>query len=209
LYFKKINRNMTVWNAFMHNGVQLFVPDVQSIMTKMDEDGTPYMVRSSGESSEYTHVLFEVTGRVWELIGISNMNNDDGASGRTFGRAECPAAHEVRHPSAEVLYDAWDASGSFERPNGLMQPMLMRTTVSASEPQLAAAVYYESLHKVRRGRRRAQPPGGGWGGRAATVGRGERSVGKTRRHRRVAPTSAPMGGRPRHPRPGSPSPRAR
>ena len=146
-YFRKLNANMSRgWNAFMHNGVQLYVPDVQSIIDKMKEDGQPFMARSSGAEGEFTHVMFEVTGRVWELVGATNAQAQ--APYPRFGEAECGPAHMVRHPSPSALNDAWSLSGAFERPNGLQQPMLMRTTVSAADPEEAARVYFESLHKM-------------------------------------------------------------
>ena len=117
-YFRKLNANMSRgWNAFMHNGVQLYVPDVQSIIDKMKEDGQPFMARSSGAEGEFTHVMFEGDGpRVWELVGATNAQGQ--APYPRFGEAECGPAHMVRHPSPSALNDAWSLSGAFDDRTG-------------------------------------------------------------------------------------------
>merc|ERR1719163_1603831 len=112
-YFKALNGDMAKWNAYMHNGLQLYVPNVGA----MAAQGIAFMTRTSGDNDDFKHIIYEVSGRIIELSGLTKRD----------------------------MHLAWNASGAGVRSNGLQLPMLFRTTVTAAEPDSAAQAIYEEL----------------------------------------------------------------
>ena len=53
----------------MHNGLQLYAPNVGAIGTAMAEQGIAFMTRTSGDNDDFKHIIYEVSGRIIEIIG--------------------------------------------------------------------------------------------------------------------------------------------
>ncbi len=140
-YFKALNGDMAKWNAYMHNGLQLYVPNVGAIGSAMAAQGIAFMTRTSGDNDDFKHIIYEVSGRIIELIG----ENDFTTAAQPFDASECPYAHELSGLTKRDMHLAWNASGAGVRSNGLQLPMLFRTTVTAAEPDSAAQAIYEEL----------------------------------------------------------------
>ena len=140
-YFKALNGDMSKWNAYMHNGLQLYVPNVGAIGSAMAAQGIAFMTRTSGDNDDFKHIIYEVSGRIIELIG----ENDFTTAAQPFDASECPYAHELSGLTKRDMHLAWNASGAGVRSNGLQLPMLFRTTVTAAEPDSAAQAIYEEL----------------------------------------------------------------
>ena len=140
-YFKALNGDMSKWNAYMHNGLQLYVPNVGAIGSAMAAQGIAFMTRTSGDNDDFKHIIYEVSGRIIELIG----ENDYTTAAQPFDASECPYAHELSGLTKRDMHLAWNASGAGVRSNGLQLPMLFRTTVTAAEPDSAAQAIYEEL----------------------------------------------------------------
>jgi hypothetical protein len=99
--------DMTTFEPFMHDKVQLFVGDVVSKGKALETADHTIMRRSSvvkstnelGESVEYTigHAMVAISGKIWDFVGVI----DDPMVAVTEGfdkwsDDECPLAHEIR-----------------------------------------------------------------------------------------------------------------
>lgn len=89
--------NLTDFSAFMHNKVQLFVGDIDTVIEDLESSGYNLMKRLSvyeveGTAGVAAHVSTQVEGKIWEFVGFPGKNT----AGFTYwADAECPAAHKV------------------------------------------------------------------------------------------------------------------
>lgn len=103
--FELLNGNMSTWNAFMHNKVQMFVSDMASMLQNLQKSNysVPIMYRRStnytGHASakgELAHVLFPIAGRIYELTApVTQSISTIAATWDEWSEDECPASHRL------------------------------------------------------------------------------------------------------------------
>ena len=101
---------MSKFNAFMHNKVQLFVPELgDGLLAALENSGAPLMFRVSkgytydaqpnddgSTSAEVAHVLFPIAGRVYEVAApVTAAIAERAAEWPEWAADECEVSHRL------------------------------------------------------------------------------------------------------------------
>lgn len=139
-------------NAFMHNKVQFYVPDIGLFATKLDDAGVPHLKRKSTVASsatdttpvELAHLSVPVEAKTYEIVGplatLSSASDSD--SYEEWSAYECPNCHHLAEDFATLQYryevtdntTTWTDSDTGEA-DGRPQPMLVAVHVAVSSSQ--------------------------------------------------------------------------
>ena len=94
--FEHMNGNLTSFNGFMHNKLQLYSPIIHQIASLVAANGVPTMHRQSrdAEGMAVLHLSFQVAGRMFELVGPA-LPLDPAPD---WQPAECIEAHTLTQP---------------------------------------------------------------------------------------------------------------
>jgi hypothetical protein len=121
------------FNAFMHNKLQMYVPDLSDHYQKLTTDGISMITRAS--SSDGTGVLdtahiglyIPEAQNTYELVGplssLSWLSSDELAAFEAWGDSECPTAHQLPY-SLDYYQSVFDtATGARSTITGWYIPM--------------------------------------------------------------------------------------
>jgi hypothetical protein len=141
--WKSLNSDMTSFNAWMHNKVVLFVPDLSLHQAKLIEDDVSYMKRLStlADGTIIAHLSISVQGRIYEITGPASSADTTGFTFWDGSLGECPAAHDLSfYTSFQGWVDAYDYQISISSigaygSNGLPVPMIAYVTSTSDAPQ--------------------------------------------------------------------------
>ena len=101
--FEALNGNLSQWNAFMHNKVTMFLPDLMAPLRQLRNTSAPLMFRRGtgysghvSEVGELGHVLFPIAGRIYEMVGpITSTMVSETRDWPEWTSSECPASHRL------------------------------------------------------------------------------------------------------------------
>ena len=108
--FEALNADMSKFNAFMHNKVQLFVPELgDGLLAALENSGAPLMFRVSkgytydaqpnddgSTSADVAHVLFPIAGRVYEVAApVTAAIAERAAEWPEWAADECEVSHRL------------------------------------------------------------------------------------------------------------------
>ena len=153
-YFERLNGDMSEFNAFLHNKVQLFVGEIGPYLDALDKAQVPYMRRRStmknGTAATdvlVAHCTVSIAGRAYELVSpVDGADADAAVRARVkawpqWADHECPPAHALHSRTLEE-YGKWymerlasvtdeaidDYVTSWEAESKRLAPMLVQGT---------------------------------------------------------------------------------
>lgn len=101
-YFEDLNGDLTDFNAFMHNKIQLFVQDLSVWEDRLDSAGQNQRKRLATDSEGVAVALLSFavpgTGKMYELVGPASTSADASAYTALDTATECPAASALPQP---------------------------------------------------------------------------------------------------------------
>ena len=149
-YFDALNGDLSTFNAFMHNKIQLYATDLAPLIRRIKSRGLATMARLSIDTEGFTvlHVGFAIAGRIYEIVGAydgaaaAEVKGGRGTGGGEGGggggggggdivafwnaTTECAVAHSLHGSLAS--YRALAFSDSYRRFKG--RPALMVVGIS-------------------------------------------------------------------------------
>lgn len=156
-YWQELHGNLTTFDAWMHNKVVLFTPDLAAFVGPLLRDNVPVLVRSSmdKDGAAVGHVAVQVQGVLFELVGPqSTLPSALQGRARVWSEDECPAAHSLPRLtsladlSALVTAAAASEDTELELRPGLPRLVLVTTSMTTAEP-LGAAAKTQYAHAYR------------------------------------------------------------
>ena len=98
-FFTKLNGDMDTFNAFMHNKVVMFVPELTAHFKRITDDNVATMKRLSYDSNNelVAHIDLQLQGHIYELVGpASSVPDLDGFTFWSDEDGECSKAHQLK-----------------------------------------------------------------------------------------------------------------
>ena len=131
--FPDIDRSVKVWsdymeslgtvthNVFMHNKIQLYVPDISPHYSAINGNvNALYRLSSTSEgTNDMAHILFQLlnTTSFYEIVGPSaTLSSDQLSRFTSWQSSECPHSHAMEHTISHLdsLYYSYEQSSSNE-----------------------------------------------------------------------------------------------
>ena len=143
--FTSLNADMSSFNGFMHNKVQLYVPSMTPFRTRIEALGLDFMERKSAAAvgdGTWLHVGVSLAGRVVELVAPATDDTELSTIASWDDEADSCAAHAQTPPGTMLAYkQAYAETSPAAMSNGMMTPMLVRLTVATADPAAAAHAF--------------------------------------------------------------------
>lgn len=96
--FQSTHGDMSEYDVFMDNRVAMFTTRLQTYLDRLKSQGINHMKRLSGASSEFAHVLFQVSGNVYELVGpYDDLDESNKYGWESWASDECSEAQTLPH----------------------------------------------------------------------------------------------------------------
>ena len=131
--YPDIDRSVKVWsdymeslgavthNVFMHNKIQLYVPDISPHYNAINGNvNALYRLSSTSEgTNDMAHILFQLlnTTAFYEIVGPSaTLSSDQLSSFTAWQSTECPHSHAMEYTIShlDTLYNSYDQISSTE-----------------------------------------------------------------------------------------------
>jgi hypothetical protein len=141
----------STFNEYMHNKVQMYVPDLQPLYATLTKDAVgnvQYRLSSSPGSPDedvaHISIFLADAATVYEIVGPkSSLSGDALLSFTSWSDSECPIAHAL--PESLSEYASWysastqyEAMDEWEESTGLLVPMKIRITVPTQSTDYVA-----------------------------------------------------------------------
>jgi hypothetical protein len=134
----------STFNPFMHNKVQLFVPDLTTIYSKLTTDSITFNKRLSmsvgSSTNDVAHLSIPMpnTGTIYEIIGPSStLSTDTLTEFSEWESNSCPSSHTVPYSLDELIsmfkeQESGSTSAGWEEATGLVNPMGVMISIPMS-----------------------------------------------------------------------------
>ena len=149
-------------NAFMHNKVQFYVPNLSGYVKNLDKDSVAHLKRKSTVATSSTdstpvvmaHLSIPIESKTYEIVGpLKSLDSDTADTDYTeWSSYECPTCHhlaedyetlERRYSDTDDTTTWYDNSGAVD---GRPQPMLVSVHVAVSSEQTVDEMRKDFVH---------------------------------------------------------------